>query len=173
MSPHLFGNIYTQYYKKAHSFVNHYICNEEASEDIVSEALLKVWKEMNAKEIADIRPLLITILRNKSFDYLRHEQVRQIAFDELSGYHREELRTQILSCESSPSLGLFSDEIHHILMRTLTLLPCRTRRIFEMVRFEKLSYSDVAGRVGISVKGVDYHVTKAQKELRIALKDYL
>lgn len=173
MSPHLFGNIYTQYFKKAYSFVNHYVCNEEASEDIVSEALLKVWKEMNTKEIADIRPLLITILRNKSFDYLRHEQVRQVAFDELSGYHREDLRTQILSCESSPSLSLFSDEIYHILMRTLTLLPYRTRRIFEMVRFEKLSYSDVAGRVGISVKGVDYHVTKAQKELRIALKDYL
>lgn len=27
--------------------------------------------------------------------------------------------------------------------------------------------------LGISVKGVDYHMNKALKELRIALKDYL
>lgn len=42
-----------------------------------------------------------------------------------------------------------------------------------MSRFENKSGKEIAQTLGISVKGVDYHMNKALKELRAALKDYL
>lgn len=173
MSPHFFGNIYTQYYKKACQFAKYYVRDEGVSEDIASEALLKVWRETKSKDIVDIRPLLITILRNKSYDYLRHEQVKQNAFNEINGCQQQELQETIHAWERTIHCDLFSEEVNEILSRTLATLPQRTREVFKLVRFEKLSYSEAAQQIGISAKGIDYHIVKAQRALRIALKDYL
>ena len=58
-------------------------------------------------------------------------------------------------------------------MKTLNQLPKQTQKVFIMSRFENKSGKEIAQILGISVKGVDYHMNKALKELRIALKDYL
>jgi RNA polymerase sigma-70 factor (ECF subfamily) len=42
-----------------------------------------------------------------------------------------------------------------------------------MSRVEDKSNKEIAKKFGISVKGVDYHVAKALKVLRVTLKDYL
>ena len=42
-----------------------------------------------------------------------------------------------------------------------------------MSRFEQKSGKEIAEELGITVKGVDYHIAKALKVLRVSLKDYL
>lgn len=42
-----------------------------------------------------------------------------------------------------------------------------------MSRFGGHSVKEIAEATGLSVKGVEYHITKALKALRVALKDYL
>ena len=56
---------------------------------------------------------------------------------------------------------------------TLKKLPDQTRRVFIMSRFENKSGKEIADILGITVKGVDYHIAKALKALRMSLKDYL
>ena len=56
---------------------------------------------------------------------------------------------------------------------TLRLLPEQTRRVFVMSRMEHKSGLEIAQALGLSLKGVEYHMSKALKELRVALKDYL
>lgn len=68
---------------------------------------------------------------------------------------------------------IFSQEIKSIVMKTLNQLPEQTKKVFIMNRFENKSGKEIAQTLGISVKGVDYHMNKALKELRAALKDYL
>ena len=52
-------------------------------------------------------------------------------------------------------------------------MPEQTRRIFLMSRRENLSHREIAERLGITPKGVEFHITKANKHLRVLLKDYL
>ena len=52
-------------------------------------------------------------------------------------------------------------------------MPLQTKRVFMMSRFEQKSGKEIAEALGITVKGVDYHIAKALKALRISLKDYL
>ncbi|WP_270616695.1 sigma-70 family RNA polymerase sigma factor, partial [Parabacteroides distasonis] len=67
----------------------------------------------------------------------------------------------------------FSHEIQTIIHNTLQSLPEQTRRIFEMSRFENKTVKEIAEETNITAKGVEYHITKALKVLRINLKDYL
>ena len=57
--------------------------------------------------------------------------------------------------------------------RTLDTLPLQTRNVFRMSRYENKSIKEIADTLNISVKGVDYHIGKALKALRVNLKDYL
>ena len=173
MSPHFFSNVYNQYYKKACRFAKYYVGDERVSEDIATEALLKVWHEIQVEDIVSVRRLLITILRNKSYDYLRHEQVRQHAYVDICDSQQQELRIHLCAWEQTDHCGLLSKEVNNILMRTLAMLPERTQKVFWMVRVEELTYDEAACRIGISAKGIEYHVSKAQRALRIAFKDYL
>lgn len=173
MSPHFFSNIYTLYYKKACQFAKYYVRDEGVSEDIATEALLKVWREVKAEDVVSVRRLLITILRNKSYDYLRHERVRQNAFEDICSNQLQELRIDLYAWEEANHCGLFSEEVDRILTRTLAILPERTQKVFWLIRVNELTYAEAAHQIGISVKGIDYHVSKAQRALRIALKDYL
>ena len=60
-----------------------------------------------------------------------------------------------------------------IFEKTLAEFPEQTRKVFEMSRIEYMSNKEIAEALGITVKGVDYHISKAIKKLKISLKDYL
>ena len=64
-------------------------------------------------------------------------------------------------------------DIHEIIDDTLKHLGERTETIFRLSRFEGLTNREIAAELGISEKTVEYHMSKALKELRVSLEDYL
>ena len=158
-----FNEIYTSYYKKSFFFAKSYVHDDLAAEDIASDSLIKLWEKLKTEKIDYIEPLLLTILKNKALDYLKHEEVKRTAFESI----------RISTLESCDPNEIFSDEVESIIRETLKLLPEQTRQIFLLSRFENKSNKEIAEQMGISIKGVEYHISKALKALRITLKDYL
>ena len=168
-----FNEIYTSYYKKSFFFAKSYVHDDLAAEDIASESLIKLWEKLKTEKIDYIEPLLLTILKNKALDYLKHEVVKRTAFESMVDWHQQELSIRISTLESCDPNEIFSDEVESIIRETLKLLPEQTRRIFLLSRFENKSNKEIAEQMGVSIKGVEYHISKALKALRITLKDYL
>ena len=168
-----FNEIYTSYYKKSFFFAKSYVHDDLAAEDIASESLIKLWEKLKTEKIDYIEPLLLTILKNKALDYLKHEEVKRTAFESMVDWHQQELSIRISTLESCDPNEIFSDEVESIIRETLKLLPEQTRRIFLLSRFENKSNKEIAEQMGVSIKGVEYHISKAFKALRITLKDYL
>ena len=168
-----FNEIYTSYYKKSFFFAKSYVHDDLAAEDIASESLIKLWEKLKTEKIDYIGPLLLTILKNKALDYLKHEEVKRTAFESMVDWHQQELSIRISTLESCDPNEIFSDEVESIIRETLKLIPEQTRQIFLLSRFENKSNKEIAELMGISVKGVEYHISKALKALRITLKDYL
>lgn len=168
-----FNEIYTSYYKKSFFFAKSYVHDDLAAEDIASESLIKLWEKLKTEKIDYIEPFLLTILKNKALDYLKHEEVKRTAFESMVDWHQQELSIRISTLESCDPNEIFSDEVESIIRETLKLLPEQTRRIFLLSRFENKSNKEIAEQMGISIKGVEYHISKALKALRITLKDYL
>lgn len=168
-----FNEIYNSFYGKAYRYVKSYVHDDMAAEDIVSDALIKLWERLKQEKIAPVNAYLYTILKNSSLDYLKHQQVKRDVHDSLGKTMMRELEIRTSSLELSDPNEIFSNEISRIFADTIQSLPERTREIFLMSRFGNMSHKEIAERFNITVKGVDYHMTRSIKELRLALKDYL
>lgn len=170
-----FNDIYTSYYKKSFFFAKSYVHDDLAAEDIASESLIKLWEKLKVESIEEkyILPLLLTILKNKALDYLKHEEVKRSAFEVMVDWQQQELSFRISALEACNPSEIFSKEVGSIISGTLNTLSDQTRHVFILSRFESKSNKEIAEEMEMSVKGVEYHMSKALKALRITLKDYL
>ncbi len=168
-----FNEIYSAYYKKSFLYVKSYIHDDMAAEDIVSDSLIKLWERMKKCKVDPIPPYLFSILKNRSLDYLKHQTIRQNVHDSITEALKRELEIRTTSLEASNPHDVFSIEIQQIIETTINSLSERTREIFIQSRFGNRPHKEIADLLQISIKGVDYHINQAVKELRNALKDYL
>jgi len=168
-----FNEIYTAYYRKSYLYVKSYVHDNMAAEDIVSDALIKLWERMKKEAVAPVSPFLFSILKNSTLDYLKHQTVKRDVHGTIGNALTRELEIRKTSLESSDPNEIFSKEIHHIIHTTLQTLPERTREIFLLSRFENKSHKEIAALFDISEKGVEYHISQSIKELRLSLSDYL
>ena len=132
---------------------------------------MKYWRLISTQKGEATEALLLSILRNKALDYLRHKAVHDAAIENLEEIKKRELSIRISTLEACDPEEIFREEIRTILQRTLQSLP--EQRIFEMSRFENKTVKEIAIETNLTVKGVEYHITKTLKVLRINLKDYL
>ena len=66
-----------------------------------------------------------------------------------------------------------STELQSAIEKALLVIPPQCRKVFEMSRFEQLSYSEIGSQLNISTNTVENHISKALKLLRSELKDFL
>ena len=83
-----------------------------------------------------------------------------------------ELQLKITSLEVCNPNMLMSHEIQALVQRALAALPVQTREVLLRSRYHSQSNKEIAAALGISVKAVEYHITKALRVLRVVLKDY-
>ena len=148
-----FNALYTLYYRKSFLFAKSYVHNEQVAEDIAAEALIKLWEKLKTDIINSPQAMLLTILKNKSLDYLRLEQNKLNAMSELSELYVRELDIRVSSLEACDPSEIFSEEVNQIIQATLRTLPEQTRRVFKMSRFENKMNKEIAENPGITVKG--------------------
>lgn len=168
-----FNIIYERNYRRSFLFTKSYVHDDMVAEDIVAESLVKYWRLVSAGENEITEALLLTILKNKALNYLRHKAIHDAAIENLEEIKNRELSIRISTLEACGPKEIFSDEVNRIIHKTLKNLPEQTHRIFEMSRFENKTVKEIADETNLTIKGVEYHITKALKALRINLKDYL
>lgn len=168
-----FNEIYTSYYKRAYLFVKSYVHDGPAAEDIVSESLISLWKQMKVSSIGNVQSYLFRILRNNTLDYLKHAAIERKARQEINEKLHRELEVRISLLEGCDPDELLSAEIQQIYLNTLNTLPPKTRLVFEMSRVSGKTNKEIADFYGITVKGVDFHIAQALKALKKTLRDYL
>lgn len=168
-----FSRVYIQYYQKSFLFVKSYVRDDMATEDIVSESLLGFWNVVRRESVEYPLALLTTILKNNALNYLRHQEIKQMAIDTISTKMIHDLNYRISTLQACDPKEIFSAEILEIVERTLSSLPEQTRLIFDMSRNRYMSVKEISEKLNISQKTVEYHITKTLKILRVALIDYL
>ena len=65
------------------------------------------------------------------------------------------------------------EELKGKIEAAIDMLPAQCKQVFNLSRFEEMKNKEVAEKLGISVKAVEAHITKALKKLRLELKDHL
>jgi RNA polymerase sigma-70 factor (ECF subfamily) len=143
-----------------------------AAEDIVSETMINLWNTLEKEQVEYPHALLLSMLKNAALNYLKHQDIKREAMENMATWMMRDLKYRIDTLEACDPEEIFSAEITQIVEKTLASLPHRTRRVFEMRRYDLLPVKEVAESLSLNPKSVEYHLTKALKALRAALNDY-
>lgn len=169
-----FNQLFADYQGRFIRFANMYVRDMAVAEDFTIEALMQYWENRNTlKENSNVPAYILTIIKNKCINYLQHIQVREDASEHLKNHAEWELNTRISTLEACNPEELFTAEAQEIVNKTLATLPEQTRRIFIMSRYENKPYKEIAETLGMTTKGVEYHIAQALKKLHVNLKDYI
>lgn len=114
---------------------------------------------------------LLSIIKNKCLDYLRHCDIQRTAEARLANDAQWEIEMSIATLQAFDPNWLYDSEIQRQYRETLAAMPASTRRVFELSRREGLSYARIAELTGVSVKTVEYRMSSALRMLRERFKD--
>jgi RNA polymerase sigma-70 factor (ECF subfamily) len=116
---------------------------------------------------------VLTAVKNKCLNHLRHLKITETVAENIQIRSDWALQTRISTLEACEPVELFGKEVREIVRRTLDAMPEQTRRIFTMSRYRNKTYLEIAEQTGLTAKGVEFHISKAIKLLKISLKDYM
>mgnify|MGYP001359660927 CR=1 FL=1 len=169
-----FNNLFNDYYQRFVHFAFSFVKEIKLAEDFAIEAFMSYWENRD-KLTSDTNPpaYILTIIKNKCISHLRHLQIRNNVEEKLADHYYWKLRTQLVTLEVCDPEEIFSKEIMDIVDKALHKLPENTRNIFILSRFENLSHKEIAEKMNMTPKGVEFHICKSLKILRVALKDYM
>lgn len=134
--------------------------NTEVATDIAQETFLKVWEKRNKIQPEKVKGLLYKIANNL---YVSHYRKEKRSFEFFNHYEFDEV-------SQSPEEQMAFEQLKENYRLALNGMPEKQRTVFLMSRIENLKYTEIAEKVGISVKAVEKRMTKALDYLRVNLK---
>ena len=168
-----FNRFYTAYYGRFVRFARSYMLTDEAAEDVVNDSFMYYWENRDSIADENLPAYLLSVVKHKCLNQLKHQTMEAQAVAGLQSLEEWELQLKISTLEACNPEKLLSDEIQQLVSHALNALPAQTREVLVRSRFRGQPNREIASALGISVKAVEYHVTKGLKALRIALGDYL
>lgn len=168
-----FKVIYSTYVPRLYYFIFEYVPLEDITEDIIQDTLMTLWNKRHELEPnTNLGAYLFTVAKNNCLYKLRTQRYRKKLF-ESSDIDVIELDASLDALDTLDTSVFAFSEIERIIQETLDQLPAQCRNVFYLSRFEEKKNKEIADELGISVKAVEGHITKALKLFRTTLKDYL
>lgn len=168
-----FTNLYNTHIGRFTYFAYSFTGDRMAAEDIVLESFMNYWENRERlAEGSNIYAYILTIIKNKCLNHLQRQRTHEEAKAYIKAQDMWELNLHIATLEAINPERIFSEEIRRIVDKTVALLPEPSKTIFMKSRYENKSHKEIAEQMDLSTKSVEFHITKALKVLRVALKDY-
>lgn len=161
----VFDFVFQYYYSGLCAFAESIIKDEKVVEDIVQELFVTIWIKGGQLKITGLlKSYLFTAVKNRCFDYLKHQKVKQKS-------------AQFIQSENTykytPLHWIVESELKEQIEKSMQSLPPRCEEIFRMSRFEGLKNQEIADKLGLSKRTVELQISNALKVLRKDLKPYL
>ncbi|WP_445735747.1 RNA polymerase sigma factor [Mariniflexile sp.] len=159
-----FDRVIESYYNEVYWYAKSLSRDEALAKDMVQEVFLKLWK--NRKKVKDgtiIKGWLYRSVKNNFLDYIkkykRETRLLEITYLETLDF--------IVSTENEADLKRKAE----IIEKEIEQLPNKCHKVFNLSKKEGLTNTEIADYLGVSIKTVEGHLTKALKILREKLKE--
>jgi RNA polymerase sigma-70 factor (ECF subfamily) len=159
---HAFDELFRKYYAQLVRFAMGYLHDGQQAEETVQDVFVRLWE--NAPSISietSVLAYLYTSVRNQSLNTLKHEAIKK-------KYEQEQAAAAIENPgDSGEKINL--PYFRRLLAKAVGELPEKCREIFEMAKFEGLTYDEIAEYLQVSEKTVENQMGIALKKLRDAM----
>ncbi len=160
-----FEYIYKTYWYKIFLVAYRKTKSKETAEELVQELFLNLWKKREYLEILQLENYLFSSIKYSIFAFYSSQS--------LENKYLESVRNKIEFENSGVEEAMAVNDINIAINKGLDTLPDKTRKVFHMSRFENLSVHEIAKKLKLSDKAVEYHLTKSLKVLKTLLKDFI
>lgn len=145
------------------SFAFRYLRDAAASEDVVQDTFTALWAGRERLAVAtSLRSYLYATVRNRALNVRKHDAVvedweRDESSDGVRALHPAPIR---------PDHALDEKLLAQRLAEAFETLPERQAQAMVLRWRDELSYAEIAEALGISVKGVEKHLSRGLESLR-------
>lgn len=168
------NKLFTDYHGLFVRFAITYIQDKEAAEDITMESVLYYLENRHSLQAdSNIPAYILETIKHKCLNYLRHLRIQEDVEQRMYEHQLRVNNLRIATLEACDPQEIFSEEVQQLIDEALAAMPEKTRRIFMMSRFENKTYSEIAALCSLSVKSVEFHISKGLKIMKGKLKDYV
>lgn len=159
-----FNTLFKRYYLALCTFGSRFIRLEDA-EEIAQDVMLWIWENHSQLNIEHS-------LKQYLFRSVYHRAMNRITQLEAKQRIDTTFYERFVDTIQDIDISHINEMSRHI-NQAINELPESYREAFIMNRFQDLSYKEIAEKLNVSPKTIDYRIQQALKILRIKLRDYL
>ncbi|NER13779.1 RNA polymerase sigma-70 factor [Leptobacterium flavescens] len=157
-----FKHLFERYYQRLVAYIMSYNNNQAQAEDIVQQAYIRLWENRNRlDEGRSPKHYLYAIAYNNYIDSVKKDKRKQKLLNEL---WERALQDRVEEDTESMEKRMLK------LRSVIDALPPRCREVIRLNKISGAGYKEIAERLSISVKTVEYHMCTAYKRIREAFE---
>jgi len=160
-----FEELFNYYYPRLYNFSIKFLKLEEGIDDILQEVFIRIWE--NRKNIYSsntFNSYIFTITKNLLLNELR------------SRLNNNKIKDKIFKLSVSKEYTIIQDIEYNDLTdkvdQIIETMPSKTKTVYELSRKKGLSNKEIAKKLEISPKTVEYHISQSIRFLKDKLKEF-
>jgi RNA polymerase sigma-70 factor (ECF subfamily) len=154
-------DLFKEHYEQLHRYAFTIVKDMDEAKDVVQAVFFNFWDKRATLNItSSAKAYLFRSVYNESLNYLKKQEVLQ--------KHHHISASEISDSQEQKPFA-FEDELYlkQKVEQVLQELPPQCREVFIKSRAEQKKYSEIAIELGIAVKTVEAHMSKALKLIRM------
>ncbi|MDD2594778.1 MAG: RNA polymerase sigma-70 factor [Bacteroidales bacterium] len=157
-----FKKFYTVFFKPVFSFVRGYVFSGEDARDIAQESFFALWssREKLYPE-KGCKSYVLRIARNNSINYLRKKKISR------------EFEDSCKALDSEYMQNMFENDYWRKVAEYVAQLPVKQQEVFLLKKKNQLTNKQIAQKLNINVKTVEYRMMVALRILRKKVESLL
>jgi RNA polymerase sigma-70 factor, ECF subfamily len=160
-----FELLYKKLFPRLKDFAHRIVKDDDIAKDIVQDVFVKIWeKKMEIKPI-NIEAFIFRVLRNQCITHIQNLRIVENIKVNLGNLNQAEELYRIDFIKNEPYI-LVEKELQLEVEKVLNSLPEQCRNVFQLSRIEGLKNREIAERLGINIKNVERHITRALKTFK-------
>ena len=157
-----FERIYNALWSKLYGIAYSYFRDRTTAQEVTQDVFVNLWlKRDSLPAILDMEAYLLRSVKNRIYNQ----------FDKI--HSREQLERKITPMITTQTENTEEQIVYrdtwNVLNNEIDQLPVMTKTVFRLSRFDRYTNNEIADRLQLSGKAVEYHITRALKKLRLRL----
>ncbi len=162
--------LYQKYYVSLCAYAHKYVGRKDVAEEIVSDVFFNLWKNRKNVHIrTSLKAYLFQATCNNSLYYLRNLEKEKKLEEYFSDAATNNIEFSFTPDEMSEN-SFTKEELFQHIENAVGQLPEQQQTAFKLKRYDGKKTKEIAEIMGLSVKTVEMHLSKAMLNLREKLK---
>ncbi|MDF9798734.1 RNA polymerase sigma-70 factor (family 1) [Catalinimonas alkaloidigena] len=151
-----FGEFFNQQWQRCFSIAYKILQDQKVSEDLVQDVFIDLWSRRKSLDLQNPEAYLTQMVKNKVFTTLSRNHIPERNIDIL----------ETLLHQASAEDQYILNELREKIEQVVEELPPRCKQVYVLRRYEDRSVTEIAERLGMSVRTVENHLYHATKILK-------